>query len=167
MSEVSIHRWKSAALSGDLVRGLAALAVTLFLLVLVPVLTVAFYVLLVLAVLFGLYLAGTVSRWRSVVEIDDEGLRVTGGIAGRRSIAWAELRRFELRHFPLSRDRAQGWMELMLASPSAKVTLDDRLDRFDEVLARAWTAARRAELGFSDATHANLVAAGLVAKTAR
>lgn len=166
MSEVSIHHWKPAALSGDLVRGLAAVAITLFLLALVPALTVAFYVLLALAVLFGLYLAGTVSRWRSVVEIDDEGLRVSGGVTGR-SIAWAELRRFELRHFPLSRDRTQGWMELMLASPTAKVTLDDRLERFDEVLARAWAVARRAELGVSDATHANLVAAGLVTKVAR
>lgn len=167
MSGVSVHRWKPAALSGDLLRGLVAVAVTLFFLFLVPVMTVAFYVLLVLALLFGLYLAGTVSRWRSVVEIDDEGLRIGSGFFGRRSIPWAELRRFELRHFPLSRDRTQGWMEMTVATSKAKVTIDDRLDRFDEVLARAWAAARRSELGISDSTHANLVAAGLIEKTAR
>lgn len=167
MSEVSVHRWQASALLGDLLRGLVAVAVTVFFLLLVPAFTVAFYVLLVLAALFGFYLAGTVSRWRSVVETDGEGLRITGGIFGHRSIPWAELRRFDLRHFPLSRDRTQGWMEMTLATSKAKVTVDDRLDRFDEVLALAWAAARRAELGISDSTHANLVAAGLIAKAAR
>lgn len=164
MSGVSIHRWKPSALTGDLVRGLVAAALTLFFLVLVPVFTVAFYVLLLLAVLFGLYLAGTVSRWTSVVEVDDEGLRVSGGLFGRRTLKWSELQRFELRHFPLSRDRTQGWMDLKLKSSTSAVSIDDRLDRFDEVLAMAWAAARRAELGLSDATHANLIAAGLLAK---
>lgn len=164
MSEVSVHRWKPSALTGDLVRGLVAMAVTLFFLLLVPVFTVAFYVLSVLAVLFGFYLAGTVSRWRSVVEIDDEGLRVSGGFFGPRKIKWAELAKFELRHFPLSRDRTQGWMELKLASPDGKVTIDDRLDRFHDVLARAWGAARQAELGVSGATESNLIAAGIIAK---
>lgn len=166
MSEVSIHRWQPAALTGDLVRGLFAVAVTLFFLLLVPVFTVAFYTLLVLAVLFGLYLAGTVSRWRSVVEVDDQGLRVTGGMFGKQTIAWSELRRFNLRHFPLSRDRTQGWMELKLSSATASVSIDDRLERFGDVLARAWAAAQRAEVGISDATHANLVATGLIAKGA-
>ena len=164
MSDVSVHRWQPSALSGDLVRGLVATVLTLFFLALVPVFTVAFYVLLVLAVLFGLYLAGTVSRWRSIVEADDQGLRFSGAIYGQRTIKWAELTRFELRHFPLSRDRTQGWMELKLASANATVSVDDRLERFDELLARAWGAARRAELGVSDATHANLLAAGLIAK---
>jgi hypothetical protein len=167
VSEVSVHRWKPSALTGDLVRGLVAVALTLFFLVLVPVLTVAFYVLLVLAVLFGFYLAGTVSRWRSVVETDDDGVRISGGFFGPRTIKWAELAKFELRHFPLSRDRTQGWMELKLASPGAKLTIDDRLDRFHDVLARAWTAARQSELGVSDATQANLIAAGIIAKPGR
>ncbi len=164
MSEISVHRWQPAALTGDLVRGLIAVALTLFFLLLVPVFTVAFYALLVLAALFGLYLAGTVSRWRSVVEADEQGLRVAGGMFGKRTIAWAELKRFDLRHFPLSRDRTQGWMELKLSSATVSVTIDDRLERFDDLLARAWVAARRAEVDVSDATHANLVAAGLIAK---
>ncbi|NOT38866.1 MAG: PH domain-containing protein [Alphaproteobacteria bacterium] len=163
MSEVSVHRWQPSALTGDLVRGLVAAGLTLFFLLLVPVFTVAFYVLLVLAVLFGLYLAGTVSRWRSVVEADDAGLRVAGGFFGRRTIKWAELTRFELRHFPLSRDRTQGWMELKLTCPNATVSIDDRLERFSELLAHAWIAAQRAEIDISDTTHANLVAAGLIA----
>lgn len=167
MSEVSIHRWPQTALMGDLVRGVVATGVAAFFLMLVPVLSLAFIGLLVLTVLFGLYLAGTVSRWTSVVEVDDEGIRLSGGLFGRRSVVWAELRRFELRHFPLSRDRTQGWMDLKLKGATSAMSIDDKLDRFDEVLARAWAAARKAELGISDATHANLVAAGLVAKDGR
>lgn len=167
MSEASTHRWKPAALNGDLVRGIVAVGVTLFFLALVPAFTVAFYVLLALALLFGAYLAGTVSRWQSVVETDSDGVRVAGGIRGQRSIKWAELRRFELRHFPLSRDRTQGWMELKLASATATITLDDRLDGFSNVLTRAWAAAQQAEVGISDATQANLIAAGIIAKPGR
>ena len=167
MSDVTIHRWKSSALRGDLVRGIVAFGLTLLFLALVPRLTVAFFTLLVLAVLFGLYLAGTVSRWRGVVEVDDTGLRVSGGVFGQRTIKWAELRRFELRHFPLSRDRQQGWMDLKLGSATSTVSIDDRLEDFGALLSQAWAAAQRAEIGISDATHANLLAAGLIAKAGR
>jgi hypothetical protein len=98
------------------------------------------------------------------VEADDEGLRLSGGLFGTRTVKWAELNRFDLRHFPLSRDRTQGWMELKLSSGNASITIDDRLERFNELLARAWAAARGAEVGISAATHANLVAAGLIAQ---
>ena len=162
MSELATYRWRPAALAGDLVRGLFAAGLSLFFLVLVPVYSVAFYVLLVLSVLFGLYLAGTVSRWRSVVEVDVTGLRLRGGLLGPHVVKWAELTRFELRHFPLSRDRSQGWMELKLKTATATVSIDDRLDGFRDVLARAWDAARAAEVGVTEATHDNLVAAGVI-----
>jgi hypothetical protein len=112
--------------------------------------------------LFGLYLGGTVSRISSVVEVDDLGLTVRGGPFGPRVVKWAEIERFELRHFPLSRDRAKGWMDLKLKGGGRSISIDDKLDRFDEVLARAWAAARTADVGVSDATHHNLVAAGLL-----
>ena len=164
MSEVSVHRWQSSAITGVLVRGMVAVGLTLFFLALVPYRSVAFFTLVVLAVLFGFYLAGTVSRWRSVIEADDEGLRISGGLFGRRTIKWAELKQFELRHFPLSRDRTQGWMDLKLRSANATVSIDDRLERFDALLARAWSAAQRAEIGISGTTLANLASAGLSAK---
>jgi hypothetical protein len=58
-------------------------------------------------------------------------------------------------------------MDLKLKRATSAVSIDDRLDRFDELLARAWAAAHRAEIGISDATNANLIAAGLIAKTGR
>jgi hypothetical protein len=55
-------------------------------------------------------------------------------------------------------------MDLKLSSGRAAVAIDDRLERFEELLARAWEAARVAEVGISDATHHNLIAAGLLPK---
>lgn len=166
MSETTIHRWPPRSLTGDFVRGMIALGVTLLLWLATPVGSLTFFGVLVLVILFGLYLATTVSRLTSVVEVDDHGLRLSGGLFGARTIKWAELQRFELRHFPLSRDRKEGWMDLKLKGARGhSVSIDDRLDRFSEVLARAWEAARAAELGISDATHANLSAAGILPKS--
>ena len=164
MSEVHIHRWSAAALSGDVVRGAIACGAALFLLLLVPIASIVFFVVLASNVVFGLYLASTLSRLRSTVEVDDAGLRLSGGLLGAKAIKWAELRRFELRYFSLRRDRKEGWMDLRLHGSGQTIVLDDRLDRFHEVLARAWEAARAAEAGVSDATHANLIAAGIIAK---
>ena len=164
MSEVSIHRWPPSALSADLIRGAIATGASVLWLIASEIPSISFGVALVLSLVFGLYLAGTVSRWTSVIEVDDQGLRLTGGLFGARTILWRDLKRFELRHFPLSRDRQQGWMDLKLKGPVATIAIDDKLDRFGEVLARAWEAARAAELGISDATHANLIAAGLLPK---
>lgn len=162
MSSASIHRWPAGSLTADLVRGAAATAIAGLLLLAMPVASIAFWGVLGLTILFALYLMSSVSRLTSVIEVDDEGLRMSGGVLGARTVKWAELTRFELRHFPLSRDRTRGWMDLKLSSGGAAVAIDDRLERFDELLARAWKAARAAEIGISDATHHNLIAAGLL-----
>jgi len=165
VSETSIHRWPFAALTGELIRGTIAFAAALIVLLVTPVFSIAFVGVAFLAILFGLYLGGTVSRISSVVEVDDQGLRIRGGLFGPRSIKWRDLERFELRHFPLSRDRTKGWMDLKLKGGGRTVAVDDKLERFDDVLARAWVAAREADVGISDATHHNLIAAGLLPQT--
>lgn len=149
---------------GDLVRGGIATCVAGLVLLVTPVASIAFLGALGLTILFALYLMSSVSRLTSVIEVNDEGLRMSGGVFGTRTLKWAELKRFELRHFPLSRDRTRGWMDLKLSSGRAAVAIDDRLERFEELLARAWEAARVAEVGISDATHHNLIAAGLLPK---
>ena len=164
MSEVSTHRWPAGSLTGDLIRGAVATAVSGLLLLAMPVASIAFWAVLGLTILFALYLMASVSKLTSVVEVDDEGMRLSGGLLGTRAVKWAELQRFELRHFPLSRDRARGWMDLKLSGGGRSIAIDDRLDRFNEILARAWAAARAAEIGISDATHHNLIAAGILAK---
>lgn len=162
MSETTIHRWPHAALNGDMIRGTIAFGVSLLLFLVAPIGSPGFFAVIVLLVLFGSYLASTISKWSSVVSVGDDGISTSGGLFGRRSITWKELQRFDLRYFPLSRDRKQGWMELKLKSARTTIVIDDRLDRFSDVLARAWTAARAADIGISDATHANLMHAGLI-----
>lgn len=164
MSETSVHRWPLSSLTGDLVRGTLATGVMFLFLLVTPIGSFAFWGVAGLTILFALYLMSAVSRMTSVVEVNDEGVRLSGSLFGGRAIKWAELRGFELRHFPLSRDRTKGWMDLKLKGGGQTIALDDRLDRFGEVLARAWDAARVAEVGISDATHHNLIAAGVLAK---
>jgi uncharacterized membrane protein len=164
MSETSVHRWPTAALTGDLVRGALATGIMFLFLLVTPVGSLVFWGVAGLTILFALYLMSSVSRITSVIEVNDEGVRLSGGLFGGRQIKWRELTGFQLRHFPLSRDRSRGWMDLKLKGGGQTIAIDDRLDRFGEVLARAWTAARAAEIGISDATHHNLIAAGLVAK---
>ena len=164
MSEVHIHRWSVAALAGDVVRGAIAFGIAAFALLLIPIGSIVFFVALGLAVVFALYLASTLSRIRCLIEVNDEGLRLSGGLLGAKSIKWAELARFDLRYFSLRRDRKEGWMELKLHGSGQTIALDDRLDRFHDVLARAWQAARAADVGLSDTTHANLIAAGIIAR---
>ena len=164
MSEVATHRWTAKALTGDLTKGVLSLGVALFLLAAAPFGSIGSVIALCLAIVFGLYLAHTVSRLRTVVEVDDQGLLLSGGLFGPKTIKWSELERFELRYFSLRRDRKEGWMDLKLKARGQTVAIDDRLDGFHDVLARAWTGARSADIGVSDATHANLVAAGIIAK---
>jgi hypothetical protein len=164
MSEVHIHRWPVRALSGDIIRGAVACGVALFFLLLIPIASIVFFIVLALGVVFGLYLASTLSRLRSTIEVDEQGVRLSGGLLGTKSVKWRELRRFELRYFSLKRDRTEGWMDLKLQGSGQTIAIDDRLDRFHEVLARAWEAARAADVGVSEATHANLIAAGIIAK---
>ena len=164
MSEVHIYRWPARALSGDIVRGAVACGVALFFLLLIPIASMVFFLILALCVVFGLYLASTLSRLSATIEVDAQGLRLSGGLLGAKSVKWSELRRFELRYFSLKRDRTDGWMDLKLQGSGQTIAIDDRLDRFHDLLARAWEAARAAEVGVSEATHANLIAAGIIAK---
>ncbi len=126
-----------------------------------PDLSYAFLGLLCIAVLFAFYFFESLSRLLSSVEIDESGITVTGGFFGRRNIKWSGLEHFELRHFALGRTRRLGWMDLKLKGSGSTILLDDNLDRFDGVLARAWMAAQEAGIDVSEVTLANLVHSGL------
>ncbi len=126
-----------------------------------PVLSYAFIGFFCISALFAFYFFESLSRLRSSVEIDESGITVTGGLFGRRKIKWSGLEHFELRHFALGRTRRPGWMDLKLKGCGCTILLDDNLDRFEGVLARAWMAAQAARLGISDVTLANLAASGL------
>jgi hypothetical protein len=164
MSDVSVHRWPTPSLTGDLMRGVLATGIAFLFLLVTPIGSIMFWGALGLTILFALYLMTSVSRITNVVEVDDEGIKLSGGFFGSRAIRWAQLKKFELRYFPLNRERTRGWMDLKLTGEGQTIAIDDRLDRFGDVLARAWAGARAADIGISDATHHNLIAAGILPK---
>jgi len=163
MGDAQVHRWPAAALLGDIVRGAISFVGVLIVLLVVPAGSVGFFLALGFGVLVGWYLVNSLLRLRSVVEIHDDGLCPSGGLFAPKTIKWVQLERFELRYFSLKRDRTGGWMDLKLKGGGQAIEIDDRLDRFHDVLARAFDAARAADVGLSDTTHANLIAAGIIA----
>ncbi len=146
---------------GDLCRGALALCLCIFFLLLTPVLSFTFLGLFCIGLLFAYYSFDCVSRLFSLVEIDESGVTLTGGLFGQRKINWGELEQFELRHFSLGRIKSSGWMDLKLKGGSCTILVDDKLERFDDVLYRAWYAARAADVGVSEVTLTNLAASGL------
>ncbi len=111
------------------------------------------WILGLLSACFAMYGLGVMRRQRTRVETDEEGLRFS---PPRRRIAWNEITRFGLSYFSTRRDGARGWMELKVASPAATLRVDSRLERFDELVARAWRAASHCGVEPDLTTRANL-----------
>lgn len=163
MSEEA-YRWPHAAMLADYLRSGIGFGASLIFMLLVPPLSLAFLFFAVLMIVFGLYLALTVMRARTVLKLEPEGLVATG-ILGTKVIRWDALDQFALRYYTLRRDKEAGWLDLKLRSPAAAITLDDRVDGFRAILERAWQAAQARDIGISSTTYANLTAAGLLPKS--
>ena len=125
-----------------------------------PALTVGILGLMSLG--FAIHGLGVVRRQRTRVETDEDGLWFS---PPRRRIAWNEITRFGLAYFSTRRDGARGWMELKVASPVATLRVDSRLQRFNDLVGRAWSAASRRGVELDPATRANLDALGMTAGT--
>lgn len=123
-----------------------------------PSLTV--WILGLLSAGFAIHGLGVIRRQRIRVETDEDGLWFS---PPRRRIAWNEIDRFGLSYFSTRRDGARGWMELKVASPAATLRVDSRLERFDELVGRAWSAASRCGVELDLTTRANLEALGKAA----
>ena len=121
--------------------------------------SVTFWILGLLSAGFAVHGLGVVRRQRIRVETDDDGVRFSP--PGRR-IAWDEITRFGLSYFSTRRDGARGWMELKVASAAATLRVDSRMDRFDELVGRTWSAASRCGVEPDLTTRANLEALGIV-----
>lgn len=168
MTQVINHRWNRRALAVDCVRGALSLGVSILFLMSLETWGTVFIGVLCVSVLFGFYLAESVSRLGSVVTVDGEGICVSGRFFGDRRMKWTELEQFELRHFSLSKIRKSGWMDLKLKGGKTNILVDDRLDGFDGVVRQAWAAAQAQGLMVSETTMTNLIASGCVeARTTR
>jgi len=151
--------YPASAMVGDYLRAAAGLGPTLFILATVSLGDVATAVLGGFAVIFGAFAVRTALRHGTGLEMDETGLRATG--LRRTVIPWAELDRVKLAYYSTRRDRKSGWMQLQLGARGARLSLDSRLDGFEQVARHAADAAAERGLALSDATAANLQALGI------
>jgi len=156
---MSEHRYPTATLAGDYLRGGAGLAMTALPLALLDmhwVLTAAFGA---AAALFAVFLGRTVLRHLTVVEAGEQGIAAHGPFGA--AIAWPQLADLRLRYYSTRRDREHGWMQLTLRGRRRALRLESTLDGFDEVVEQACAAARTNGLTFNNATVENLLALGV------
>ena len=154
------YRYPPAAMLSDYVVSGGGLALTLPPLVMFDLPDVTTWILALMSLGFAVHGIGVVRRQRTLVETDGDGLWFS---PPRRRIAWNEITRFGLSYFSTRRDGARGWMELKLAGPGATLRVDSRLDRFDELVGLAWSAASRCGVEPDPTTRANLESLGMVA----
>ena len=109
---------------------------------------------------FAAYGAAMLRRQCMRVEADGDGLWFS---PPQRHIAWNEITRFGLAYFSTRRDGARGWMELKVESRAATLRVDSRLERFNELVDRAWSAASRLGVEPDPPTRENLRALGVMA----
>ena len=152
------HRYPSSAMVSDYLVSGGGLALTGAPLAMFDLPSVTVWILALMSLGFAIHGVGVVRRQRTRVETDAEGLWFS---PPRRRIAWNGITRFGLSYFSTRRDGARGWMELRLAGPGANLRVDSRLDRFDELVGRAWRAASRCGVEPDPTTRANLEALGM------
>ena len=95
-------------------------------------------------------------RHGTILEVGETGLRAVG--LRRVTIPWAALDRMKLAYYSTRRDRKAGWMQLQLGAGPARLTIDSRLDGFEQLVRHATIAAASRNLDLSEATAANLQA---------
>jgi hypothetical protein len=158
-SDVARFSYPTSAMFGDYLRAATGLVPTLVILATVSVGSVAGVVLSGFAAIFGAFAIRTALRHGTSLEVSDVQLRATG--LRPAVIHWSELDRMKLAYYSTRRDRKSGWMQLELGAGRARLTLDSRLDGFEQLARYAATAAGEGDLELSDATAANLQALGI------
>ena len=152
------HRYPPSAMVPDYLVSGGGLVLSLPPLVMFDLPVVTVWILGLLSLGFAVHGLGVVRRQRTRVATDDDGLWFS---PPRRRIDWNEITRFGLSYFSTRRDGARGWMELKVASPATTLRVDSRLERFDELVGRAWHAASRCGVEADPTTRANLEALGM------
>lgn len=153
------HRYALGALLPDFLRGGFGLAVAAVLLIFTNGSSVLFYIGVGTALLFGAYVAGTIRRGVTTVTTDQSGLRAEWpgfGTVGAKHIGWGEVQNVAVRYFSTRRDRSNGWMQLTVSGPRARLRIDSTLDAFDVLAITIADIARERGLDLDAATVANL-----------
>jgi hypothetical protein len=152
------YRYPTPAMVGDYLRAAFGLALTGTPLLMAPGGSFAFWILGPLALLFAVFGLRTGLRHMTVVEADES--RVASRHLWRRELAWSEVTEVKLSYFSTKRDRRDGWMQLTLKSPGARIRFDSTLDGFGAITRRAHSTALAKGLELTDATIANFASLG-------
>ncbi len=115
-------------------------------------------------VVFGIMggLAGFLALRTGRRQVARYTLSTTGLGRGGHRLAWGDLAGVRLRHFSTRRaEPGSGWMELRLAGPGTRITVDSELHGFLAVARAAHGAAVAKGLNFDPTTETNFRALGL------
>jgi hypothetical protein len=157
---VSEHRYARQALTGDFVRSVTGLAITVGPILLAQPGTLMMAVLGVLAALFATHGVRTWVKSATRIEIGDEGVAVRG--PRNATLRWDGLRHMSLTYYSTRRDGSKGWMQMKLEGVDATLRIDSTLEGFPALARRVAAEAAKRGLELPDATQANLAALGRV-----
>ncbi len=117
------------------------------------VVPVLFAIAIVLCILFGVFAVQTLRRQRLRLTLTGDKLSVEprGG-----EIVWSQLNTLKLDYFSTRRDGENGWMQLTLEGNGTTVSVDSRLQGFDELIEHAVRAARTHSLELGETTRSNI-----------
>lgn len=110
------------------------------------------------AALFLVYLARTVCRQLTQIELDETGIRARGPMGVE--IRWENLRSMQLAYYSTRADREEGWMQLRLRGAGRVMRVDSDLDGFADLVRAAAAEASRRDLALDAASLANLQSLG-------
>lgn len=142
------------ALAPDYARGATGFALCAGLLAVASPAPVAGAFLAAAAALFLVYLARTVCRQLTQIELDEAGIRARGPLG--TEIRWENLRSMQLGYYSTRADREEGWMQLRLRGAGRVVRVDSDLDGFADLVRAAAAEASRRDLALDAASLTNL-----------
>jgi hypothetical protein len=155
------YTYPPKAVVGDYLRAGAGLAVTGGPAVFVPTATPVTAILGVLAALFGIFGLRTALRQFTVIEMSDKAISMIG--AGKKSMAWCDVRQVRLDYYSTRRDGQGGWMQMKISGPGGHIRIDSALDGFARLAGEAAANAAAQGIAMTETTRGNLKAMGVAA----
>lgn len=110
-------------------------------------------------ILFTVYGVTTWQRHNMTIRVSTEGI-LADRLFGK-FVEWNQLDALKLSYFSTTRDRRQGWMQIILTGGGSRLKFDSTLQDFDQIVARAVQAAEARRLQLSPPTVENLRSLGI------
>lgn len=155
---MSAHHYPRRALLVDYGRAALGLGFTALPVVALETAPFVFWLFSSMAGLFGLYFGRTALRHRYRVERTEDGLAES--LLTHRTIRWDEVSELKIRYFATRRDQSDGWVQVTVKSPTAKISFDSDISSYDNLLAAIWEALGHRDIKMNDTTVANLSGLG-------